>query len=44
MRTGGTTDSSDKAAFDLGMHPDIKQKANAKNRGRPYRRRAGPGV
>ena len=37
---GYDSDSNDRAAFDLGMHPDIKQKANAKNRGKPYRRRA----
>ncbi len=37
---GYDSDSRDKAAFDLGMHPNIKQKANAKNRGNPYRRRA----
>ena len=37
---GYDSDSNDKAAFDLGMHPNIKQKANAKNRGKPHRRRA----
>ena len=37
---GYDSDSNDKAIFDLGMHPNIKQKANAKNRGRPSRRRA----
>ena len=36
---GYDSDSNDKAAFDHGMHPNIKQKANAKNRGKPYRRR-----
>ena len=41
---GYDSDSNDRAAFDHGMHPDIKQKANAKNRGKPYRRRASPGV
>ena len=38
--TGYDSDSNDKAVFDLGMHPNIKQRANAKNRGKPYRRKA----
>ena len=37
---GYDSDSNDRAVFDLGMHPNIKQKANAKNRGKLYRRRA----
>ena len=37
---GYDSNSNDKAAFDLCMHPNIKQKANAKNHGKPYRRRA----
>ena len=37
---GYDSDSNDKAAFDHGMHPNIRQKANAKNRGKPYQRRA----
>ena len=37
---GYDSDSNDRAAFDHGMHPNIKQKANAKNRGKLYRHRA----